>query len=301
MDAIVTLITANKPDLKQSTALGYAKSLQTIKNRLADKKTPLSPEIFMDTDATINAIKDMKPANKKNMAMALKALHPSLYDEFCKQCCELNKLDYESNEHRQQSKAKNEMDAAEIEIIRAKLQKGFMDAVKQLKISTDLLHQHLQAMQQWILFSLYFTDGLAPRRALDYLQMKFRNHTPDENYVDIKRKLFIYNHYKTSRLRGCQQNYVPDKLLKAIKTYIKYIPDGTDTLLFRLNGHRLETSSEMTTKLNDIFGAGKGVNAIRHHYLTTKYADTVKNYENLCDDMECMGSSVAAVRSYIID
>jgi len=301
MDAIINQITANKPDIKNTTAVNYYKYLLTLKNKMIEKTAPITIEMFADINATMNAMKESSPTQKKNFAVALRALHPELYIDICKQMCDESRGFVASDEHRQQSKIKNEMNATEIDEIRVKLEKGFMDAVKQIKISATYLHNHLQEMQKWVLFSLYFTDGLAPRRALDYLQMKFRNYTPDENYVDIKKKMFIYNHFKTSKLRGCQQNYVPEKLLKLIKTYIKYIPDGIDTLLFKANGQPLETSNLLTLKLNEIFGEGKGVNAIRHHYLTTKYADTIKNYENLCDDMDDMGSSIGSVRSYIID
>lgn len=300
MEAIINQITTNKPDVKASTAQGYYRYLLTLKNKMTEKSTPISVEIFEDKDAVINAMKDSSPTQKKNFAVALKAIHPTLYDDMCKLMCEQSRVFVKSEEHRQHSKERNAMDAEQIETIRTALEKGFNDAIKQLKISQTYLHQHLQEMQKWILFSLYFTDGLAPRRALDYMQMKFRNYTPDENYVDIKKKLFIYNHYKTSKLRGTQQNYVPEKLLKAIKTYIKYIPEGTDTLLFRPNLKELNKSDLVTAKLNEIFGEGKGVNAIRHHYLTTKYAHIVTGYEELCEDMECMGSSIGSVNSYVI-
>ena len=301
MDTVINHIIANKPDLKETTVLAYAKVLQTLKNKMHNKKTDITLEMFQNVDAVNEVIKTANAAQKKNYAIALKAVYPALYADICRDAVIENQVVYASDEHREKSKEKNSMNAAEIETTRARLEKQFNDAEKLLKKNISFLDQMLNEMQKWVLFSLYFTDGLPPRRALDYLQLKFRNYDEaTDNYLDLKKKMFNFNNYKTSGVYGKQMLFVPDKLLKTIKKYIKYIPNTTDTLLFRNTFTPMGSVCELTAKLNEILGAGKSINAIRHFYLTSKYEDAVKKYDELSQEMNEMGSSVGSVKSYVI-
>jgi hypothetical protein len=51
--------------------------------------------------------------------------------------------------------------------------------------------------------------------------------------------------------------------------------------------------------MNEIFGPTKGVNSLRHYYLTQNHAETIRGEDKLAAEMTAMGSNIAQARSYI--
>jgi hypothetical protein len=161
----------------------------------------------------------------------------------------------------------------------------------------------LMDIQNFIILSLYY-GHIVPRRSLDYVDMKYQNYDKDkDNYMDLKKERFVFNKYKTAQkmgkeLKGEQTLDIPPALKKILTKWIAIIPKEIDTLLFNTNLEPL-SSVTLNQRLNALFGGKKGVNALRHYYLTSKYKELMILNEKMGDEMEQMGSSSSQAKIYI--
>jgi integrase len=182
--------------------------------------------------------------------------------------------------------------------------------VDKLKRDTDILYKKksprladLMDIQNYIIISLYY-GHIVPRRALDYVDMKYQNYDPEkDNYVDLKKNRLVFNKFKTAQkmgkeLKGEQTLDIPPALKKILTKWIAMIPKEIDTLFFNSN---LEPLSNVTLnqRLNALFGGKKGVNSLRHYYLTSKYKQLMIQNEEMSETMEAMGSSKAQASVYV--
>ena len=153
----------------------------------------------------------------------------------------------------------------------------------------------LQEIQNYIIVCLLGgVCGIPPRRSLDYCHFKIKEIDPAQNYIE--KKTLVFNSYKTAKTYGKQVIECPPPLLKILKKWISVNP--TNHLLFDTNGSAL-SPVKLNQRLNKIFKGKISVNALRHCYLSDKYADTIKTNEALASDMSEMGSSVAQSKVYI--
>jgi hypothetical protein len=179
-----------------------------------------------------------------------------------------------------------------------------------LKQNADALFQKkthrvpdLMEIQEYIILSLY-NGHVVPRRSLDYVEMKYQNYDKKtDNYIDLAKDLFVFNRFKTAKkngedLKGTQVLEIPASLKKILMKWIAVIPREVDSLLFNSNLEPLSAVS-LNQRLNKIFGGAKGVNSLRHFYLTSKYKELMEETEKMSADMEAMGSSVAQAKNYI--
>jgi hypothetical protein len=179
-----------------------------------------------------------------------------------------------------------------------------------LKQNADALFQKkthrvsdLMEIQEYVLLSLY-NGHIVPRRALDYVLMKYHNYNKKtDNYIDLNRDLFVFNVFKTAQkngedLKGQQVLEIPASLKKILLKWIAVVPREVDTLLFNSNLEPL-TAVSLNQRLNKIFGGKKSVNSLRHFYLTSKYKELMEETERMSADMEAMGSSAAQAKTYI--
>ena len=179
-----------------------------------------------------------------------------------------------------------------------------------LKQNADALFQKkshrvpdLMEIQEYVLLSLY-NGHVVPRRALDYVEMKYQHYNKKtDNYIDLNKDLFVFNVFKTAQkngedLKGTQVLEIPASLKKILLKWIAVIPREVDTLLFNSNLEPLSAVS-LNQRLNKIFGGKKSVNSLRHFYLTSKYKELMEETEKMSADMEAMGSSAAQAKTYI--
>jgi 23S rRNA pseudoU1915 N3-methylase RlmH len=182
--------------------------------------------------------------------------------------------------------------------------------VDKLKRDADILYKKksprladLMDIQNYIIISLYY-GHIPPRRSTDYVAMKYQNYDKEkDNYVDLKKSKLVFNKFKTAQkmgkeLKGEQTLDIPPALKKILTKWIAMIPKEIDTLFFNSN---LEPLSNVTLnqRLNVLFGGPKGVNSLRHLYLTSKYKQLMIANEDMAEDMEAMGSSKAQASVYV--
>ena len=159
-----------------------------------------------------------------------------------------------------------------------------------------------QAYQNYLLLSLYYLQ--APRRNKDYqylkISTKYNDALPIEfNYLDMKKKKFIFNNYKTAKKYNRQEVDINEELFQIITAYIKAfkLKDGDHLLIDLKTNEPYKNTNSITLLLNRIFKKNIGASMLRKMYLTNKYGD---NAEELKKDMTAMGSSVdVANNNYI--
>lgn len=175
--------------------------------------------------------------------------------------------------------------------------------LKKLEAEAKLLYKKpklemadFQKIQNYILLSL--TGGIyqAPRRSLDW-KMKVKNFDVEkDNYVDLKKKVFVFNNYKTAKNYGAQTEPITKPLLAILKKWVSVLPDDMDYLLFDNKGGAL-TPSQITHRLNIIFNKKISTSMLRHVYLSSKFSNV--NLKDLTDTATSMGNSPLQALMYV--
>ena len=142
-----------------------------------------------------------------------------------------------------------------------------------------------------------FLSGILmpPRRSLDYSLLKWKDYDKKTDNYYSRGKLY-FNKYKTSDVYGLSVMNVPKELDIILKKWTKINP--CEYVLINSN-HKPLSSSQITRKLNNIFGNKVSVNMLRHIFLSHYYKDTPKvtDMEEMATNM---GHSVStALRQYV--
>lgn len=158
----------------------------------------------------------------------------------------------------------------------------------------------------YLLVSLY--TYIPPRRNMDYAHMYVVKKEPTDttkNYLVLSTKKFVFNKYKTSSHYGKQEVAIPDALMDAINVFLKRHPNmkriGTKLnpearLLVKQDNTPINETNGITRLLNKAFGKKIGATALRHIYLSDKYADITKEKEK---DAEAMAHTLKEQNEYV--
>ena len=293
-------IQSAKPNISAGSLKTYNSLLRTIYKAVIKSVDKPDVAMFSKHSKEILNFLEEKPFNvRKTYLAALVAVAPL---EAYKKMMLDNIREYQHEQSKSELTTKLEnssISKEEIDGISEKLQHTaeVLYKKKSHKVS-DLMD-----IQSFIILSLYY-GHIPPRRALDYTDLLYQNFDSSaDNFIDFKRNRFVFNRYKTAtkmgkELKGRQELDIPPALMKLLKKWIALIPKEVDNMLFNSN---LEPLSNVTLnqRLNAIFGGAKSVNALRHFYLTSKYADLMRETEQMSKDMESMGSSKAQANVYI--
>lgn len=138
---------------------------------------------------------------------------------------------------------------------------------------------------------------MPPRRSQDYIKMLVSKPEKDadkSNYMEDGK--FVFNIYKTAKTYGSQTEVIPEALQKVINVYMEH-HNGIPEFLIKKNGVPMKLSSEITHRLNRIFGRKLSTSMLRNIYLTSKYAGMMNEMK---DDAKAMGTSTnVAQHNYI--
>lgn len=283
-----------KPNIAESTVRNYNTSLKSIyKNVFGDTDTP-DIENFKDVEKILNYTKDSSPSTRKTKLSAVIALAP--LQEYKTQIVILMKeIQSETNKSEMTAKLE-ESEITPTEMIETvKTTKKNADAIQK---KSQLSMLDLQEIQKYIIMSLYH-GHIAPRRSIDYTEMVLKpTDKATQNYIDMKKNKFVFNQYKTAGTYGTQEIEIPAALKKILKKWILLIPIEVNHLLFN-NYKEPLTNVTLGHRFNEIFGAAKSVNSMRHFYLTQNHSETVRMTDKLSADMTAMGSNSGQVKSYV--
>ena len=145
-----------------------------------------------------------------------------------------------------------------------------------------------------------------PRRNRDFSEMVIVLDEPaipskDLNYFVISESMFFFNNYKTSSTYGAQKMRVSEELSEVmdryLQEYFRVVKIGElPFLLANEHGNKLEIRNAMTRLLHRAIGKEIGSTALRHIYLSSKYAETLIQQKQ---DSIAMSHSLSMARQYI--
>ena len=288
------LLKAAKPAAKPNTIKTYNTVLKTIYKKIWTDTDKPDIDNFKNIEAVFRHTKDDPLQTRKTKLSAIMALAPM--PEYREQIFK------DAQEHKSLTEASVMTEKLEAAEIKPEEMAAVVTRVKTnadaLNRKTELTMRDLQEIQNYIIVSLYH-GHIPPRRAIDFCEMVLKAEDPDiENYFDLRKSKFYFNKYKTAAAYGTQVIVIPPPLKKILKAWIKIIPDDVEYLLFNSKGEPL-TAVTLNQRLNEIFGGPKGINSIRHYYLTQNHAETIRGEDKLAAEMTAMGSNIGNARAYI--
>jgi integrase len=270
--------------------------LSILKN-LNDKREIKDFKFLDNPKKILDKIKDYKITTQRNVIIAivsvLKNLGNDLYKKYYDIMLDLNKKIEDEAKENKKTETQNKNWIKWDEVI-AK----FEELKNNNKMPKNISETQYDNLLDTVILGLFVLSP--PRRNKDYLMMKVskdgKGLDDKYNWLDMKKKQFIFNNYKTEKSYGQQIIDVPVGLIDIIKKYLKYKKDGEGYLLVKFNGDRLISDNSLTRRLNKIFGKNISSSMLRHIYLSDKYKD-VK--EQMKDDALAMAHSVSQQKDYI--
>lgn len=284
-------IKEKRPTLSASSITTYNSILKNIYKKVFGDGD-IDTKKFDETDRILAHLKDL-PANKRKTILSALVI---ITDDKKYRDLMLEDIKNYSHEIGKQEKSETQKDnwveGADIKTLWENLKRN----ADLLYKKTHLTQGDLQQIQSFIILSVLGGIFVPPRRSLDWVSFKIKNiNKTADNYMD--KATLVFNTYKTAKCYGEQKVPIPPTLKNLLAKWIKKNP--TDYLLFDTNMNPL-SSVKLNQRLNKLFDGKKvGVNALRHTYLTDKYADTMEQKKKIDADMTAMGSSANMLTTYV--
>jgi hypothetical protein len=302
----------DKKQLSDSSIQAYLRNLKKL-----NKDELFSNFNFLkEVDVILRRLEGYKENTKRNYLIsvvsvlslstkpAVKKLHDKYYQLMMKKNEEINK-DVNPNDLTE-TQEKNWMSWKQVKDKYLNVEKDVDEFYKLKNISEN----QYNTLLGYTILSLYIHQ--APRRNKDYQIMKLINeYGPNEprewNYLDLSKKEFIFNNYKTSAKYGTQIIKINDDLWNALMKYFMHVeaitikknkPELKEESMFLIypNKKPLDKVNSITRILNKIFDKAIGSSMLRHIFLTDKYGDTLEKAEK---DAKDMAHSSSMQRDYI--
>lgn len=277
-------------------------------NRLNDGNEIKNFKFLSDIDKIKEKLNKYRDNTKRSYIISILALlsldkdkNKKLYELYYNEMKERNKIynDRENKNEPTETQAKNWISQ---DTVKDTLNKA-IDKIKDIKISKNMSKDDYNNLLDVVVLGLYVYHP--PRRNSDYLDMEVVNKykddmSKDKNYLDLSKKKFIFNKYKSMKKHGQQIEDINNDYLHYLNMYLKYwkLKKSTNNSLlknyedanFQING--------ITYILNKLFGKRVGSSMLRHVFLTDKYGDILKDQKETAD---AMAHSVSQQKKYIKD
>lgn len=284
-----------RPHLSANSLKTYNSCLRTIYKNCFPNDKDADPDKFHTEHEKVSEYINSKPFNvRKTILASLVCIAPDVkvYKENMLSDIKEYKEEIDKQEETPTQK-ENNITHDEIRTVLSELKRQADAIYKRKYINND----DLQKLQDYILVCLLGGFYIVPRRAMDYTELKIRNINKDvDNHID-KNKL-VFHKFKTAKFYGKQEIEMPIQLKNILNKYISVIPEQIEYLLFNVNGAKLNSVS-LNQRLNKIFNGKISINALRHAYLTDKYASTMKEQKKMDEELAEMGSSSAQAKTYV--
>ena len=289
-----------KPNMSANSIKTYNSLLRSVYKSVFGNINDVQMKNFSDHKRVMEFLNEKTFGTRKTYLAALVCIAPDVAEYKNQMLSDIK--EYNDETSKSELTTKLETSAINQEEIDALVDKLKRDAEVLYKKKSPRLAD-LMDLQNYVLISLYY-GHIVPRRSTDYVSMKYQNYDPEkDNYVDLKKSKLVFNKFKTAQkmgaeLKGQQSLDIPPALKKILAKWITMIPKEIDTLFFNSN---LEPLSNVTLnqRMNALFGGPKGINSLRHFYLTSKYKQLMIQNEEMSDTMEAMGSSSQQAKTYI--
>ena len=276
-----------RPNLSEKSLVTYISTLTNLPKKLNDN--PKNISYFSDNVKKIISFLEHKPSRSRKSVLS--PLYVLTDKEEYKILMNSDIQLFNENSKKQEKTEKEIKNWIKWEDVSKKhvvLQSVFNMGVK----SSDLYIKTLSDMNLYVLLSLYVM--IPPRRCLDYAVLKHQNYDKQkDNYVDLKKKVIVFNEYKTSKKYGTQTFPIPKNLLLVLKQWIKILNRETELVnsdyVIVTEDHN---TVEITKLLNGIFKPKRvSCNMLRHSYVTYYY-ENKKGIPSL-EELEQLASQMA--------
>ena len=290
-----TYLHEKRPNLSESSLTTYNSILQSLHKKIFGDSTEIHLKNFDDTDKILEFLKNI-PAQRRKTTLSALVVVSGGNDKYRKQMLD-DIGEYNKNIRTQEKSPEQRESWVDFEDIK--------QIWEILKIKADALYKKndknpasIQEIQKFVLLSVLGGLFTPPRRSLDWCCFKINNIDPEsDNYIDKKKKMLVFNKYKTNKTYKQQRVPLPLELKTILDKWIKVDPKR-DYLFFDVNGSPL-TSVKLNQRFVKIFGKKAAINQMRHSYLTNKFGDTIKQNEIISDTMKEMGSSPQQLQLYV--
>jgi len=285
--SISEILKKNKPDITASSLKTYISILNSIYKKMGGDKEPDIDFFISKQDEIIDYLKDIPYNTRKTKLASLVSLcfhNQKCADKYRKIMIEdINKYnDQQKTQVPTEKEKKNWVSQEELKRVYNNLYKDAYHLFNR----DNLTKNELMRLQNLVTLSLYTL--IPPRRLLDYTLMKLRNYDESkDNYMGKKK--FFFNNYKTDKSYGKQTIDINTKLYNIIKKWEK--KHNNDYLLFSDNGKPLQPS-QLTLRLNKLFGKRVSVNALRHSFITEDVLEAMPEIRKLEKTAREMGHSL---------
>jgi len=290
MPTLEETIIANRPNLSPSSVKTYKSILSSLYRAVYPDKKDMDLDDFKNSEKIIKHLQDTPFSKRKTILASLVVLTGDT---------DYNSLMMKDQKQYAEDQLGQKMDGKFVDMlpyteVEAVLKKYATEAKPLIKKENPTMAD-LQNIQNFIILAL--TTGIyhEPRRSSDWI-MKVRNYDEKEdNYLDLKKKVFVFNHFKTVKKMGAQTIGIDPPLMKILKKWIAI--SGSDFLLFNNRGNPLQ-ASELTHRLNSIFGKNISTSMLRHIFLTHKFGNI--DLKDLTDTATAMGqTNIATTIGYV--
>ena len=291
MTDLIEILKKKRQNLSDGSLKTYKSILINVYRKCYPDDDSIDLGKFDNTDAIIDHLKDI-PFNKRKTTLAALVVLTEKPEYSKLMFDDIKKFNETKQSQKAEGKFADMLNIADVEAIFKKLESD----AKHLYKNPPFLMADLQKIQNYILLAL--TSGLfqAPRRSLDWI-MKFRNYDVEkDNYLDLKKKMFVFNVFKTKDSKGTQSIEISKPLLAILRKWISVLPETQNYLLFDNKSTHL-TPSQITHRLNDVFGKPISTSMLRHIYLTSKFSNV--NLKDLVETADAMGNSPMQALEYV--
>jgi hypothetical protein len=291
---IKEFIEKRKPNISVNSVKAYVSTLKNLFYKVFPKDD-FDIKKFSNTKPILKFLEDI-PFNKRKSILAglLNVCSEDKCDDYRKVMSEdIIKHTIEQKSQKKSEKEKENWieDIELLEIIKTH-EDYFNDFMKMKNPTLD----QFQKAQNFIILALTTGKyGLNPRRSIDWVLMKHKNYTDDDNVYDGKS--FIFNKYKTKKFMGVQKLTTPLILKKILNKWISRLPEEMDYLLFDTTLKPL-TNITLNQRLNRIFKRKISTSMLRHFFVTNEYKN-IPALQELKENADEMGHSILTHLEYI--
>jgi len=289
---LTEVLKKKRPNLSDGSLKTYKSILTNIYRKCYPDDDTINLDKFDNVEAIMGHLKDI-PFSKRKTTLAALVVITGNKDYNKQMMSDIGEYNDEQLLQKKDGKFEENMIlTSEVEGILKKLEAEAKLVYKKAKLEMS----DYQKIQNYILLCL--TGGIyqPPRRSLDW-KMKVKNYDAEkDNYIDLKKKVFVFNNYKTHKFHGSQSEPIAKPLLTILKKWVAILPDDMEYLLFDNKGGAL-TPSQITHRLNIIFDKKISTSMLRHIFLTSKFANV--NLKDLTDTASAMGNTPLQALKYV--
>ena len=295
MATVQDIIKTKRPSLSTNSLNTYSSILKNLYKKIFSRQENLTAELFDNQHEKVLSYLQDIPANKRKTALsALVVICPD--NKHYRDLMMTDIQTYNTGIAKQEKTPSQQANWVETNEISSLWEK--------MKKDVDLLYKKLlwnendrQSIQNFVLLTVCSGLFFPVRRSKDWCDFKIRNIDKEkDNYLD--KSNLIFNSYKTAKTYGKQTVAIPTKCKNILQKWIKQ--NSTAEYLFTDTNSQPLTAVKMNQRLNKLFGGKKiSVNALRHSFLTSKYANTMKEMKEMENTMSQMGSSMNMAENYV--